>query len=47
VIAQEGCSLVIATNGERVLQTTLLKSVDFDDRCEVIGKRGFASAPRA
>jgi hypothetical protein len=39
--------LVVATNDERVLQTTLLKSPDLDDRCEVIGKRGFASAPRA
>lgn len=43
----KGWSLVVASNDERVLESTLLASPAIDDRCQVLIKRGFRSAAAA
>ncbi len=40
-------TLIVAVNHEEVLQGTLLKSPDIDDRCQLVLKRGYASAGQA
>jgi GT2 family glycosyltransferase len=40
-------TLIVAVNHEEVLQGTLLKSPDIDERCQVILKRGYATAGQA
>jgi len=40
-------TVVVAVNEDHVLNANLLRSPDIDSRCQVIGKRGYASAGQA
>lgn len=41
------CSLVVASNSDNVLRSTLLASPEVGQRCQVIVKQGFSSAAKA